>query len=241
MQHTFSTFLGVDAAAGRKPFTFVAIDPNRRLRVVGGGDAVDVLSFVAGQNNVLVALSPPWKGGKPADGSASIALLPACRLAGLHQPSLLDAAQPPACPPWMRDSLDLVTRLQEIGFQPFPQENAPRQWLEAPAETGFRALLGVPPFDTGILEGRIQRQLVLYDLELNVPDPMEFFEEVTRFRLLHSHLPYERVLPQAELNAWLAAAAAWLAVHEPARLQAAGSPADGITYHPIPKDPKNPA
>ena len=42
--------------------------------------------------------------------------------------------------------------------------------MEAPAETGFRALLGVPPFEAGILEGRIQRQLVLYDLELDVPD-----------------------------------------------------------------------
>jgi hypothetical protein len=236
MQQTFSTFLGVNAASGRKPFTFVVIDPNRKLRVVGSGDTVDVLSFVAGQNDILVALSPPWKGGKPADGSASLAPLPAFRLAGLRQLSLLDDNQTPACPPWMRESLGLLTRLQDIGFQPFPQENAPRQWLEAPAETGFRALLGVPPFEAGILEGRIQRQLVLYDLDLDVPDPMEFFEEVTRFRLLHSQLPYERVLPQPELNAWLAAAAAWLAVHEPARLLASGTPTDGITYHPIPKD-----
>ena len=234
MQQTFSVILGVDAASGRRPFTFVALDPNRRLQVVGGGDAVDVLSFAAGQNDALIALSPPWKGGKPGDGSA--APLPACRLGSLRQPSLLSENVAPACPPWMRETLDLLCRLQEMGYQPFPHADAPRQWLDTPAETGFRALLSVPPFEAGILEGRIQRQLVLEDLELDVPDAMDFFEEVTRFRLLHSQLPYERVLPQPELNAWMAAAAAWYALHEPARVLTAGSPADGLVYHLRPKN-----
>ena len=135
----------------------------------------------------------------------------------------------------MTASLDLLTHLQGIGFQSYPHENCSHQWMEVPAETGFRALLGVPPFEAGTLEGRIQRQLVLYDLELAVPDAMEFFEEVTRFRLLHGHLPDESVLPQPELNAWLAAATAWFAVNEPARNHMAGSPADGIVWYLIPK------
>ena len=69
MGQTFSTFIGIDAALRRKPFTFVAIDTSRKLQVVGSGDAVDVLSFIAGLTDALVALSPPWKGGKSADGS----------------------------------------------------------------------------------------------------------------------------------------------------------------------------
>jgi hypothetical protein len=230
----FGTFIGIDAATGRKPFTLIAIDSTRKLRVVGGGDAVDVLSFVAGLGNALIALSPPWKGGKTADGASTGPLLPICRLGGLRQPSLLEESMTAPCPAWMRESLGLLNQLQGIGFEAYPHENAARQWLEVPAETAYRALLGVPPFEAGILEGRIQRQLVLSDLELDVPDAMEFFEEVTRFRLLHSHLPYERILPQPELNAWIAAATAWMAVHESGRLHPAGSPAEGVIYHPLP-------
>jgi hypothetical protein len=237
MGSTFSTFIGVDSSSRRKPFTFVALDPGRKLRVVGGGDAVDVLSYVAGLNDALIAFSPPWKGGHPLEGQPPVIRLPACRLGGLRQLPLLSADQPVPCPSWISPSFNLLTRLQELGFLPFPQSDAsPRQWLEAPAETGYRALLNVEPFNAGILEGRIQRQLVLSDLELDVPDAMEFFEEVTRFRLLHSQLPYERVLPPPELNAWLAAATAWLAVNESDRIHAAGSPADGVVYFPQPKN-----
>jgi hypothetical protein len=235
MAPEFSVIIGVDAASRRKPFTFVALDPGRKLRVIGKGDTVDILSYLAGLGDALISFSPPWKGGKPAEGLPPGALLPPYRLGGLRQHSLLEENDPGTSPTWMAPSLSLLSRLLTLNFSPFPHSEDARQWLEAPAESAYRSLLGVEPFPSNTLEGRIQRQLVLYDLELDVPDPMEFFEEVTRFRLLRSQLPYERILPQAELNAWMAAATAWLAVHEPSRVHSPGSPAEGLVYLPLPK------
>lgn len=237
MPSNFSAFVGVDAGAGRKPFTFVVLDAGQKLRTVGGGQAVDVLSYLAGLGDALVALSPPWRGGRPIEGQPSSLQLPSIHLSALGLDTQAQLPLPgseavPPCPSWMTATCSLLARLRELDCRPFPSEGAARQWFEAPAETGFRSLLGVEPFPAGILEGRIQRQLVLSDLELDVPDAMEFFEEVTRFRLLRSQLPYERILPQPELNAWMAAACASFAVHEPARLRSAGE----SLYYPVPKD-----
>ena len=85
-------------------------------------------------------------------------------------------------------------------------------------------MLGLPPFAYGTLEGRIQRQLVLSNQELDVPDAMEFFEEITRYKLLHGVLPADNILPQPELDAWMAAYVAWLACHEADKLHVHGSP-----------------
>ena len=63
MARDFSTFIGVETGVGHRPFTYIALDQQRRLLAVGGGSAVDVLSFAAGLQSVLVALSPPDRPG----------------------------------------------------------------------------------------------------------------------------------------------------------------------------------
>jgi hypothetical protein len=233
MLHEFTTFLGVDISGGRKPFTYVALDGKRKALAMGGGSAVDVLSFAAGQASVLLAISAsgptsnlvaPAKGGEPP--------LPVLRLASPRQFNL--DGQPSAdYPAWSRAAFAMVEQFSSLDFKPFPAEEHPRQWLEAPAESGFQALLGLPPLDGGTLEGRIQRQLVLFDQDLDVPDAMEFFEEITRFKILHSHLPYDKVLPSGELNAWLAASTAWQAAKLPASVRQSGAVESGLVYYPL--------
>jgi hypothetical protein len=240
MLPSFSTCIGVDTVAGRKPFTYVALDPRCNLLAVGKGDVVDVLSFAAGQASALIALSPPsrvkaWKRAQP-----ETSLVPLGRFLG--QPQLeLDLIQesgaPPAAPAgmpgWLRACFTLAGQLQSIGYCAFQSsQDAPRQWLETQAEAGFHAMLGLPPFPYGTLEGRIQRQLVLSNQELGVPDAMEFFEEITRYKLLHGVLPADNVLPQPELDAWMAAYVAWLACHEVDKLHVHGSAQEGLVYLP---------
>ena len=237
MGHDFSTFIGIDTGMGRRPFTYVALDRQRRLLAMGGGSAVDVLSFTAGLQSGLAAVSPPDRPGSLKPARAEEPPLPILRLGSPRQFQLDLTGEPHGepvtrAPAWLSACFELISHIQATGYSPFPQEDAPRQWLEAPAQSGFYAWLGLEPFEAGTLEGRLQRQLVLADLDLDVPDAMEFFEEITRFKLLRSILPYQHVMSQAELNAYMAANTAWLAVHEPSSVRQSGSLESGIVFYP---------
>lgn len=233
MPPAFSSFIGVDAAPGRRPFTYTCLDSSRKLLAVGSGTAVDVLSFAFGQSTTLLAFSPPHRSGQALSGPGG-GRVPALGGFLLQKEwnwpaeSGVPRNPPPECPSWLRASFLFVDQLQELGFRPFAsEEDAPRQWLETQAEAAFASLLERPPLGAATLEGRLQRQLVLADLGLDVPDAMEFFEEITRYRLLRGILPMEKVLPVAELNAWMAAQIAWMTVHQSEALQ----PVTAQGYH----------
>ena len=235
MSPVFSTFIGVESGSWRRPFTYIALDSGRNLLAVGSGSPVDVLAFAFGQSSALLALSPPLRPYRfhpaaPESGLVSVsAYLRQVEPGQTHEPGAPRPA-PAGLPVWLRGCFALLERLNEFGYSPFPTDEAPRQWLEVQSEAAFHALLGLPPFQAGTLEGRIQRQLVLADHDLDVPDAMDFFEEITRHRLVHGILPTDKVLPQAELNAWMAAQLAWQAANQPDTLAPAS---DGGIYLPV--------
>jgi hypothetical protein len=134
-----------------------------------------------------------------------------------------------ACPVWMQKGFLLYRNLEACGFQPYPGENE-RQWLETNSEASYMALLAKAPFHADSLEGRLQRQLILNENELPVYDPMNFFEEVTRYRLLHGILPAEKILSGLQLSAMLAAYTAWLSANKPDQLVKFGNPEEGVIY-----------
>ncbi len=202
---SFTTFVGVSAAINRAHLTYAALDTDCRLLAVGDGSAVDVLSFAAGQSAALVAISAP------ARSKAAAAVLTAHTQLPLDLSGETHPTPPSGSPAALRHCFSLVSQLTDMGYRPFPAEDAPRQWFETQSEAGFTALLGHEPLPSDTLEGRIQRQFVLEDLKLDVPNGMLFFEEVTRFRILRGQLPMNYVLPQGELEAWLAAFCAWQA------------------------------
>lgn len=238
MPPAFATYIGVDTAAGRKPFTYIALDSSRKLLAVGAGGMVEVLSFAFGQSSTILALSPrphPYRGAHahPESGLVAVGSYLMQQELALPIEAGVPRNPPSGCPFWLKTSFCLADQLEGLGFHMFPDEEASRQWLETQCEAGFHKLLGMPPFIAGTLEGRIQRQLALDNLDLNVPDPMTFFEEITRYRLLHGVLPDGKVLPQGELNAWLAAQVAWAAANAPQTLHAVGSQPDRPIYLPV--------
>ena len=96
---------------------------------------------------------------------------------------------------------------------------APRQFIETDAQACFRALIGKSPLPRRTLEGRIQRGLLLFDQGLRLTDPMDFFEEITRHRMLEGVFPNELLYSASELDALTAAYVAWLAMNEPEQLE----------------------
>lgn len=204
---SFSTFVGVSAAVNRLNLTYLALDSDCRLLAVGDGSVVDVLSFAAGQSAAILAVSAP------ARNKAAAAVLTAHTQLPLDLSGETHPTPPSGSPAALRHCFSLVSQLTGMGYRPFPDESAPRQWLETQSEAGFTALLGHEALPADTLEGRIQRQFVLEDLKLDVPNGMLFFEEVTRFKIMRGQLPMNYVLPQGELEAWLAAFCAWQSAH----------------------------
>ena len=243
-----ATFIGIDPTAGVKPFVYAALDAERRLLALGQGGLDDVLAFAAGQRQAVVGVCAPQRPNQGVMGRDGVRQ-------GLAQPPrpghwvdfrLADyllrqrgipipqtPAQEETCPNWMRMGFNLHRRLEALGYRPYPQEGADLQCLEIYPHAGFAALLGVLPFAKHSLEGRLQRQLALYDLKMDVPDPMDFFEEITRYKLLHGVLPMADLHTPSELDALLAAYTAWLAAGHPEMVTLVGDVEEGQIVLPV--------
>lgn len=242
-----ANFIGVDASGGRKPFTYAALDSDARLFALGDGEMEEVLAFLGGQRAACVAVNAPSRANlgvvKNAGQAQSLALthLPGRAvdmrlsefqlrergIAVAHTPSREDL-----CPAWMRLGFAFYRRLGEMGFRPFPTEGATHCWLETHPHAVFCVLLGKTPLARMSLEGRLQRQLALYEAGLEIKDPMDFFEEITRHRILKGNLPVEVIYTSEALDALAAAYTAYMAFKKPDALTSFGDPQEGLMYLP---------
>ena len=244
---TQSIFIGIDPTAGKKPFSYAVLDGSLRLLVLAQGTLDEVLAFCGGQRGAVAAvcaprrpnqglmeqeelrqrISPPPKPGRWTGFRLAEYLLRQHHIATYKTP-----AAEQDCPAWMRMGFQLYRRLEGFGYQPYPAAEAPLQWLEVYPHACYCALLGQVPLPKNTFEGRIQRQLALVEQELDIPDPMELFEEITRYRLLQGILPLDELYSQGELDALVAAYTAWLAADQPAKVTALGDPAEGVVIVP---------
>ncbi|MDZ4159794.1 MAG: DUF429 domain-containing protein [Anaerolineaceae bacterium] len=240
-------FIGVDLRSSRQPFTYAALDGERNLLAMGQGDLADVMAFIGGQSSAIIGINAPacLSQGllQESEMRPQTSPLPPSKRwiksrrveYELHLEGLLITRTPASlteCPRWMQRGFQLYHHLQQMGYSPFTRQNASRCWLETPAEAAFHRLMGQKPLPPGTLESRLQRQLALYEHNLPVPDPMRFFEEITRHRLLRGILPLEHLFTAAELNAMVIAYTAWLAVHRPQQVTRWGAPEEGVIVLP---------
>jgi hypothetical protein len=224
------------------------LDGDLRLIALGQGEMEEVLAFVAGQRQAYVAVCAP---SQPSQGIMERSdvrerLIPPPRPGRwinfrvveyqLRQHNIHCPQTPPDqadCPAWLRMGFALHRRLESFGYHPYPSDDTLLQSLEVYPHASFCALLGLSPFPKNTLEGRIQRQLVLYNLRLNIADPMDFFEEITTHRLLQGILPMKGVYTPPELDALVAGYTAWLAANHPDQISILGHPDEGQVVLPI--------
>ncbi len=113
-------------------------------------------------------------------------------------------------------------KIAQAGFTPRSKKGNPKQWLETNAQDCLRALIGHPPLHRRTLEGRLQRSAILYEQGLQIRDPVEVFEEVTRYKLVQGILPLDDIYSSKELDALTAAYVAWMAVNSPGQVVVTG-------------------
>jgi hypothetical protein len=244
----FETFIGVEASPDRNnPFTFASLDGDRAIRAIGSGGIKQAFAFLAGQNSALASINSPAttnKGlikreeiRKKLSSKSHLGRWANLRLVefellqrGINISKTPDSQK--RSPKWMRLGFQLFEEIRKLEYEPYPSLIAPKQFFECHGEAVFWNLLGRTPLKENTLEGRLQRQLILTDCGLPVPDAMKFFEEITRHRLLTSNLPVDNIYSQAELNAVAAAYTAWLAANRPERVIKIGHKEEGILFLP---------
>ena len=239
---TQTTYIGIDPTAGQRPFVYAAVDNDLRLLAIGQGSIDDVTAFAGGQRQAFVAISAPRRPNqglmarqelrdqlspRPRPGRWMDLRLAEYQLRqrNISIPQTYSVEE--RCPHWMQMGFHLFRRLESLGYHPCPAESKDLQSLEVYPHACFAVLLGLAPFPKHSLEGRIQRQLVLYEHKVNVPDPMELFEEITRHKLLKGILPCETLFTPGELDALISAYTAWLFANHPEQASLLGDPEEG--------------
>jgi len=247
MFFTDSVYVGVDPASGRKDFTYAAIDNELNLIAMKDADMDDLAAFLGGQKSAVVAVNAPSQvnRGLVKRKLEKSSLTPGQTFRGvdmrlveyeLRERGISVAGTPSReelCPAWMQVGFAFYRKLSKLGFKPFGTDDATHQWLESHPYACFCVLLEQTPFPKPTLEGRLQRQLKLYDKGLRINDPMGFFEEVTRFKLMKGILPTEMLYSPDQLDVLVAAYTAWLAPHRPEEVTSLGDKKEGQMVLPV--------
>jgi hypothetical protein len=113
---------------------------------------------------------------------------------------------------------DLKKQLVQAGFKLYSNKSSTKQLLETSAQDCFHILSGHNLLPKRTLEGRLQRSAVLYEQGLQIVDPVDIFEEITRYKLVQGILPLENIYSSKELDALVAAYLAWMAVNRPGQI-----------------------
>ncbi len=240
-----SVFVGVDPTSGHKSFTYAALDRGLNLVALSEGEMEDVMAFLGGQESAIVAVNAPShvNHGLVRKNLEKQSLTPHIlrgvdmRVAEheLRERGIAvsgTGARESLCPAWVQVGFGLYRKLSKIGFKPYPEEGASHQWLETHPHAAFCVLLGGSPLQKSTLEGRLQRELLLYENGMRIKDPMDFFEEVTRHKLMRGILPMELVRMPGQLDALVAAYTAWLAAEKPNEVTRIGHKQEGFITLP---------
>ena len=237
-----TVFIGIDPPSGQKSLTYAALDKDLNLIALARGDISAVSAFAGGQKSAYVAVNAPrsLNQGLMKKESVRNSLSPqpnpgrwtAFRVAEyiLRQKNIRIPNTPAnleSCQGWMKTGFTLYRRLKELDFQFFPANDHPQQLIEVYPHAAYTVLIKKIPFLKKNLEGRLQRQLLLHSLSVEVPDPMRIFEEFTRYKILRGDLPLEGLFSVEELEAMIAAYTAWKAVKEPDDITRVGDPKEG--------------
>ena len=205
MLFTDSLFIGIDPTSSNKSFTYAALDKHLNLIALSDGELDDVTAFAAGQQSATVAINAPANvnRGLVREKIKKEMLTPhkiraaEYRLAEyqLRERGIAVSGTPASvgvCPAWMQVGFSLYRKLEKMGFKKYVSgEKESHQIIETHPHACYCVLAGDVPLPKPTLEGKLQRQLLLYERGVHIKDPMDFFEEITRHKMIKGDWPLE--------------------------------------------------
>ncbi|MHC1740834.1 MAG: hypothetical protein AB9897_06965 [Anaerolineaceae bacterium] len=247
MNSSSSAFMGIDLAGQRGNFSCALLDNSRRILFCGVLSPLEWQSMLSSHTEIIAAINSPLtlNRGFMSDPDYRRLLNPVPPKSRFSDMRVCEyqlncaGISPTRVPkdvgrftPGLKKAFTFTSALGLNGFQFWPFPNSRYQMFESHADATYFSLLKVKPFSDNSLEGRIQRQLLLQTKGIQVSDPMQFFEEITRHRLLTGKLPSEKILPPPALNALVAAYTAWVVLNKPAEYCRLGEPDEGVIILP---------
>lgn len=246
MLFTDSLFIGLDPTSSSKSFTYAALDKGLNLIALSDGELDDVTAFAAGGQSAMVAINAPANvnRGLVREKMKKEMLTPhkiraaEYRLAEyeLRERGIAVSGTPAnvgVCPAWMQVGFSLYRKLEKMGFKKFSDEKESHQIIETHPHACYCMLAGESPLPKPTLEGKIQRQLLLYERGVKIKDPMDFFEEITRHKMLKGIWPLGLLYLPEQLDALVAAYTAWLVVNKPEQTVFIGDAKEGKIALPV--------
>jgi hypothetical protein len=239
MTNAEPVFIGIDPAQKGKTISYAALDGAGQILFKGSSDLEQVIAFVAEQAEARIAINAPASLNRGIVSSSGITnKYRQSRQAefDLYQQGIPVPRTPAVvekAPAWMRKGFSLYQRLEEMGYQ--SSENGQpngKSYLETQVDGCCAFWIQATLFKPGTVESRIQRQLLLVQRKVRVKDPMLFFEEITRFKLLHGILPIEHIYALGELNALICAEMARISCQSPQDVIRLGSAQEGLIHLP---------
>jgi hypothetical protein len=233
-------FAGVDTSSGARPVTAAALSPRLEVQFIRNLTVEEAAAELSGLGEISLAIGGPLSAhpsfadafspsgkalrrGKPDRAREAEAEI---RRRGIPIRRL--PAEEGAAPASVRAGFQLARELSERGFlDGEAARGSPRFLMEAQPAACAAVLLGRLPFARATLEGRIQRQLLLLRERVALPDPMESLEEMTAHHILSGRLSLRGICKPEELDALLAAYAAWRAFCLPETVTWLGRDSDG--------------
>jgi hypothetical protein len=245
MLPTDSICVGIDTSGGRKAFTYAALDRDLNLIALNDAELDEVVAFLEGHKSVTVAVNAPSnvncglvrknieKQGISAHQLRGVDMRVAEYELREHGIAIGGTgSREKLCPGWVQVGFELYRKLSKLGFRPYLEEAGANQWLETHPHACFCVLLGHSPLPKPTLEGRLQRELILFEQGVRIKDPMNFFEEITRHKLMNGVLPLELVHPSEQLDALAAAYTSWWAMEKPDKIIRIGNKQEGSIILP---------
>lgn len=249
-------FIGIDPTAGKRPMAYAALDQDLRLLALDEGELDEITAFVGGQKTAFAAVCSPRRPNqglmKNEEIRAQLKPTPRpgrwlgyrvaeyqLRQHNIH--IMRTCSEIPKCPRWVRKGFEIYRKLESLGchdypsLDPLPSGKIPSQILEVYPHGAYTGLLGQIPFPKNNLEGRLQRQLVLHNQGLDIPDPMRIFEEITRYRILKGSLRMDGLYKTTQLDALVAAYTAWVIGTSPENATLIGHSEEGKIVFPVPE------
>lgn len=236
-------YLGIDPTAGRRPLNYALLDSKLNILAECAGHPDDLFGAIESYSEIVCAVDAPCMENKgllsdPAK-RAQVGLSPNKTTYAQYRVCEYELrsrkinlyntpAEVAAAPKWMQAGWVLYERLRQVGFeQHSPGSTAPRQFFEVHPHATYTVRLGRVPLRKDTLEGRLQRQLLLYEEGIHLVDAMQVLEEITRHRLLQGRLEMLGLRTHDELDALASALTAYYAHARPEEVTFVGDPEDG--------------
>ena len=246
MLFTDSAYIGIDPASPHKSFTYAALDKELHLIALSNGEMEDVTAFSAGQKSATVAINAPAgvNRGLVREKIKQEMLTPHKKIRGtefrlaeyeLRRRGITVSGTPSSAAlssEWLQTGFSLYRKFEKLGFVKYPNAEAKYRLLETHAPACYCVMISQPPLSKSTLEGRLQRQLILYERGLRIKDPMDFFEEITRYKMTRGVWPLELLYQPEQLDALAAAYTAWLAANKPEKTTSVGNEREGLIVLP---------